>query len=568
MLIISGDLPITPESVPHNHIPYTVPANRRSIVFRMSRDDTVKPRPRTLQRAGTCQDLYEVIKRKELESALPSPPGTASLAPSSTFDMAPMPSSDLMNMNTLNGNVSASDNDIGDGSSYYSPLSAALSPSPSSVLSSPEMEQMKFFTTSFDPLSPLVKHGASLPISHTSVNLNYHISSDFHQLPSRSLSVADLNLDASIKDTGITVDDISTFISDPSGGDDDKWTCLFPSCGKRFGRKENIKSHVQTHLGDRQYRCNRCRKCFVRQHDLKRHAKIHSGVKPYPCACGNSFARHDALTRHRQRGMCIGGVEGVVKKIVKRGRPRKHRPDEEERREKSNKTRVHRAIAMSQTSSSEGYQSSQGKEYEGSIDSREMSPLELLTQSFDDPTSAITGRLTPPPRLSLSPALLGNPFVAPALIQHARLALPAAAGSPSRSLNRHSITTIPEEGENDVLPADPLPSIKNLAQSVTTPDLYLSSSSPHSGSGRPYNEATSPIGPRTSVCEGAESGDALAAFDFGFPGIEESGEDLFLDFEGGAGMLTKADAQLAFEDVFGRADGDFESAVEAQSFLF
>ncbi|KAF2237311.1 hypothetical protein EV356DRAFT_421947, partial [Viridothelium virens] len=82
--------------------------------------------------------------------------------------------------------------------------------------------------------------------------------------------------------------------------------CLYEDCAKKFGRRENIKSHVQTHLGDRQFKCNECQKCFVRQHDLKRHAKIHSGDKPHICLCGNGFARHDALTRHRQRGVCIG----------------------------------------------------------------------------------------------------------------------------------------------------------------------------------------------------------------------------------------------------------------------
>ncbi|KAM0794478.1 hypothetical protein BDR22DRAFT_794605, partial [Usnea florida] len=90
--------------------------------------------------------------------------------------------------------------------------------------------------------------------------------------------------------------------------------CLYPHCDKKFGRKENIKSHVQTHLGDRQFQCKDCLKCFVRQHDLKRHANIHSGVKSYPCPCGKGFARHDALTRHRQRGMCIGAFEGTPKK--------------------------------------------------------------------------------------------------------------------------------------------------------------------------------------------------------------------------------------------------------------
>jgi regulatory protein SWI5 len=156
------------------------------------------------------------------------------------------------------------------------------------------------------------------------------------------MSISDLNLEAgvqaSIEETNVTLDEISTYIDGPDPIDN-KWVCTFEDCNKRFGRKENIKSHVQTHLGDRQFRCDHCKKCFVRGHDLKRHAKIHTGSKPYPCLCGNAFARHDALTRHRQRGMCIGAFEGIVKKEVKRGRPRKHRPEMDDRVDKANRTR-------------------------------------------------------------------------------------------------------------------------------------------------------------------------------------------------------------------------------------
>lgn len=183
----------------------------------------------------------------------------------------------------------------------------------------------------------------------------------------RSSSVSSVNLDESVTETGITIDDIATFISGPDALDG-KWMCLFPECKKRFGRKENIKSHVQTHLGDRQFQCPHCRKCFVRQHDLKRHAKIHSGVKPYPCACGNSFARHDALTRHRQRGMCIGAFEGVVKKVVKRGRPKKSRPDDEDRLAKSSRTRSKVASSVAASSASEYSESSYGHSPSASFD--------------------------------------------------------------------------------------------------------------------------------------------------------------------------------------------------------
>jgi hypothetical protein len=85
---------------------------------------------------------------------------------------------------------------------------------------------------------------------------------------------------------------------DPQDG---KYVCLYPDCNKRFGRKYNIQSHIQTHLADRPYRCPTCRAGFVRRHDLRRHVRIHAGDKPYVCMCSKSFARMDALTRHRHR---------------------------------------------------------------------------------------------------------------------------------------------------------------------------------------------------------------------------------------------------------------------------
>lgn len=182
-------------------------------------------------------------------------------------------------------------------------------------------------------------------------------------LSPRRMSISDLNLEpgikASIEETNISIDDIAQFIEGPETSDN-KWVCRYKDCNKRFGRKENIKSHVQTHLGDRQFKCDHCNKCFVRGHDLKRHAKIHTGTKPYPCLCGNSFARHDALTRHRQRGMCIGAFEGIVKTPIKRGRPRKHRPEMDERLDKSARARQANDMGHYASSSSCGSPSSWG----------------------------------------------------------------------------------------------------------------------------------------------------------------------------------------------------------------
>lgn len=249
---------------------------------------------------------------------LPTPPHTSRLQPVSTFDLAPLPHPNFVSMSAISN--MGSDSDF-DSESYYSPMSSAMSPAFSSVPSSPAVKHAELFR---NPL-PTVPEASTPTSSFQSMDLPV-LAPAPRTTPGTPSPVRvrapppPLSLGA--KATGITSEEINNFISGPDPADG-KWLCLYPECNKRFGRKENIKSHVQTHLGDRQYRCFICKKCFVRQHDLKRHSKIHTGVKPYPCLCGNSFARHDALTRHRQRGMCIGAFEGIVKKVVKRGRPRK-----------------------------------------------------------------------------------------------------------------------------------------------------------------------------------------------------------------------------------------------------
>lgn len=297
-----------------------------------SLEETIKPMKHNLK----TQDVFAEM-RAQAESQRPlSPPATAPLPSRARFDSVTFPSSAK-----FPGSISVK----------VDPMQQSFQHSdPEPTPASPQLSQSAFYDESFDDetIAPSRKFE---PLPGTEP-----VSDNQRR---RSESVESINLDDAMTDTGITIDDIAMYISSPSSDSaEQKWTCLFSGCSKKFGRKENIKSHVQTHLGDRQYQCPHCKKCFVRQHDLKRHAKIHSGIKPYPCACGNSFARHDALTRHRQRGMCIGAFDGIVKKTVKRGRPRKARPDDEDRLSKSSRTRS--KVAASNASSSEYSESSYG----------------------------------------------------------------------------------------------------------------------------------------------------------------------------------------------------------------
>jgi regulatory protein SWI5 len=252
------------------------------------------------------------------------------------------------------------DLDMGyESSSYYT--SDALSPSPTS---SPQQKSMQSFLEQIEehPDEEMLFSQAPSLLPQSSMSMNgLQMAAESFQQPAL---FNDLDVDASLEYTGIAPEEVQRYISEQDAVSN-KWTCLYSDCGKMFGRRENIRSHVQTHLGDRQFKCNGCGKCFVRQHDLKRHAKIHSGNKPYKCPCNAGFARQDALTRHRQRGMCCGGFPDAVRRQAKRGRPKKQRPDMEDRVEKASRTRQALASACSSVSGGSPYS-----------DMRSPSPLE------------------------------------------------------------------------------------------------------------------------------------------------------------------------------------------------
>ena len=443
LLTISGYFPPTPVDTPfHSKIKHEQANQRFLDNYDTSMEETIKPKNHK-RHGGNFEDM-----RKEASmNHMPSPPSTASMPPSTAFDSAPMPSGTFMSMPNMN--LGYIKHEKFDGL-HYSPVSSNISPS-LSYLSSPEIAPMDLLRDPFGHKSNLGAH-------------SMYPDPTAHGLPSyrRSESVSSSNLEEMVTDTGITIDQIANYISGPDPADG-RWLCLYPDCKKRFGRKENIKSHVQTHLGDRQYQCRHCKKCFVRQHDLKRHAKIHSGIKPYPCQCGNSFARHDALTRHRQRGMCIGAFEGIVKKSVKRGRPRKNRPDDEDRLNKSSRTRS-KNKPMSSASSTTGSESNSAHSPRSDLD-------EILdgtsfgeydySQTTSTTANGYSQAQSPPP----------SGYVSPQAVQTAPS---PSAFSPAFHSHRNSIASISEH-----LPSQPGSPAKSVhSQYHTPPELCESSSSP------------------------------------------------------------------------------------------
>jgi regulatory protein SWI5 len=373
-----------------------------------------------------------------------------------------------MNVSNLNLEFKKSDQEFN--GSQCSPVSSNISPT-LSYHSSPEISQMILFGDPFahNPTLEAPEMSYPEPGAHGLPDPSSPGTMDAFR---RSESVTSINIEGSITDTGITIDDIATFIQGPDPMDG-KWLCLYPECKKRFGRKENIKSHVQTHLGDRQFQCSHCKKCFVRQHDLKRHAKIHSGFKPYPCQCGNSFARHDALTRHRQRGMCIGAFEGVVKKTVKRGRPPKNRPGNEERLNKSSRTRS-KNKTMSSASSTTGcsdsnFGNSPRSELDDVLDDKPFGDYGYIQSSTVDNNNF---------HFSQAHSPIPDECVSPHVIQTAHS--PSAFSTHSHShfsSHRGSIVSISDSHHQ--LPSHPTSPAKSVhSQYHSPPGLCESSSSP------------------------------------------------------------------------------------------
>ncbi|KAF4961633.1 hypothetical protein FSARC_10123 [Fusarium sarcochroum] len=333
-----GYFPPTPIETPHDRLvkDETVP-NRFADGYDESMEETIKP---VRNRGGNrrAQNIFQDI-RQQSEQIMSSPVRSNTLPEADSFSGMPMSTPDYMSMNNFNNEFMKIETGFGREDVHGLNVNHQLPQQ-----STPNTPQMTQFMGSFDNKPdlrpyPLTAQSLAGTPSQTPSRQSPHRRTESVASMASAASIASINIEETKTETGVTHEEITQFISGPDAADG-KWTCIYEDCGKKFGRKENIKSHVQTHLNDRQYQCPTCKKCFVRQHDLKRHAKIHTGIKPYPCECGNSFARHDALTRHRQRGMCIGAFDGVVRKVVKRGRPpKKSRPDIETRMEKSSRTR-------------------------------------------------------------------------------------------------------------------------------------------------------------------------------------------------------------------------------------
>ncbi|KAK1753114.1 metallothionein expression activator [Echria macrotheca] len=531
-----------PPQTPHDrnvkHEPASQPQlNRFSDDYDESMEETIKPirANQSNRNSGIFQDL-----RQQAE-AMVQTPQRANTMPMS-FEQA-LGTPGFMNMTNVSAEFAKIENTFdGMHSSFHSDLSATQSPMTSGMSSfvhNPFDQRPDFPPPSeFDSQNTVIPHGHASSQGPSRRGSPHRRTESTASIVSAA-SIADINIEETKTDTGVTQDDIAAYIDGPDPADG-KWICTFEKCLKRFGRKENIKSHVQTHLNDRQYQCPSCAKCFVRQHDLKRHAKIHTGIKPYPCDCGNTFARHDALTRHRQRGMCIGAFEGIKRKEIKRGRPRKH-----ERREKKEQTRrKNKHTSTESVSSFSGYSANSSainspvannvNSFDSLVDD-DTDPFQdfLADRHHSLPTisatmnpSNLTVSSAPMPSSSLSEDCVADGtspmdrVVSPSAIsEHEHADLMAAYDLPRRETTQPSSPPKSIASNSPGDPTSPLPGLSHCSSPhALANSTRFTDSTDSIGPGDSYNRRLSAVsmsipGPPSLVTAGNDGGPTLAGMD-------------------------------------------------------
>lgn len=90
---------------------------------------------------------------------------------------------------------------------------------------------------------------------------------------------------------------ITTKVSVNDNGGNKMFSCS--KCGKRFGQKHHLHTHMRCHTGEKPFSCSLCGKRFTQKGNMTQHLTVHTREKPCNCpVCGERFAQKGNLTQH------------------------------------------------------------------------------------------------------------------------------------------------------------------------------------------------------------------------------------------------------------------------------
>jgi regulatory protein SWI5 len=249
--------------------------------------------------------------------------------------------------------------------------------------------------------------------------------------------------------------------------------------------------------------------------------------------------------------MCIGAFEGIVKKVVKRGRPRKNRPDAEERHDKASQTQSKNKAMSSASSTSSYLEISYGLSPPVDFDILDDKPSRDFTNDFsqnarypENDGFPYPSAQSPTPNYYVSLQAIQNapsPSSFSTHFYHSHYSYHIHRGSIDETVNQH------------LPPLPPSPTKSVTSHYNTPPELCLSSSSPV-----PSHQVY-------DFPESSETGDLefskLAALQNIH--IPEHNDEMFLDTFSNAGDMstTRLEQDLSlllmggkFDDTFGDWD--------------